>query len=72
MTEENIKQAEEWDPDEAMEQMSAKRLKMPVTFLRNQVEEAGMMMEVQDPPEKVVERTKPKIVHRPKNKNALF
>ena len=72
MTTQNEQDIENWDPDEAREKMSAKRLKMPIEFRREDVDEPKMDMIVQDPPEKMIQATKPKIVHRPKNKSALF
>ena len=74
MTEEQDKQIEDWDPDEAREKMSAKGVKIPITFKRDDHDEPTMEMEVSDPPEKMISITKkPSIINLgKKNKNALF
>ena len=72
MTDKHQKDIDDWDPDEAREKLSAKGLKVPVTFKRDEKEEPEMEMEVEDPKAKRVEVTKPKIIHRKKNKNELF
>ena len=72
MTDSNQKDIDDWDPEEAMEKLSAKGLKIPVTFKRDDVEEPKMEMEVEDPKAKKIVPTKPKIIHKKQNKNELF
>ena len=74
ISDEHEKEVEDWDPDEAREKMSAKGLKMPIKFKRDEIEKPDMKMIVKDPPEKTITITKkPSIINLgKKNKNALF
>ena len=72
MTEEQKKQVEEWDPKEAEDSMGGRRLKMPVAFIRPESELPKMQIEIEEPKPVELKVTKPQIVYRPKNKNALF
>lgn len=74
ITDEQQEEIDGWDPDEAREKMSAKGVKIPITFKRDDINEPVMTMEVTDPPEKTITITKkPTIINLgKKNKNALF
>lgn len=72
MSEEQIEALESWDPDEAKARIDATRMKMPVTFKRDDLEIPNMQMECDAPREARTERTAPQIVDISKNKNKLF
>jgi hypothetical protein len=72
MTDDQLKDIEDWDPDEARARMEASRLKMPVTFRRDDMDLPNMEMEPVEPKPARTERTAPKIVDISKNKNKLF
>lgn len=74
LTDDQQNEIDNWDPEVAREKMSAKGVKMPVTFTRDVLEEPKMKMETTEPPEKVITITKkPSIINLgKKNKNALF
>lgn len=62
----------EWDPEGAKEFMSGRRLRMPVSFIRDDSDVPNIKIDIPEPMERVVKRTTPLIVNTKKNNNALF
>lgn len=73
MSEDDIRMEEGWDPEAARAKAQRLGLKVPLTFRFTESSGPDIKIEIDETPkERVVEYTKPKIVNRPKNKNALF
>lgn len=70
MTEINNKDWEEWESLDI--EKYSKRLKMPVSFLREKVETPEMIMLDSEPKKKNIASTIPIVVNNKKNKNKLF
>lgn len=62
----------EWDPDRAREEMSKRRLRMPVTFLREDMGLPDMQLSEEEPKMRELVRTTPTVVPSKKNKGSLF
>ena len=71
MTEQDELDAAGWDPDEARERISAKKMKMPVCMIRTNTDEVEQDAEFSEPKEKAP-APPVKIVSIKKNKSSLF
>lgn len=71
MTDEEKEMEESWDPQKAKDEISAKKLRMPIEFKFDEKSEIDMQFEPKPPKEKDL-IAKPKIIDGKKNKGSLF